>query len=285
MAPSVTLLLPHLPRSEAEAAVSSALMAQPNRVIYQFPISHYCEKTRWHMDVKGLGYKLRNLLPGTHILVTRWRSGDRTVPVLVDNGRTIGDSTTIAHYLEENYPGASLLPKSGAERARVLEVESYFDDLLGPAVRKWVYGHALATPGTVEALFFRDYSAGGRLAGRFIAPVLEREIRRLYRIDAPGIEEASREIDVAIDRLEEMIDGDPTRYLVGNSLTLADVTAAALLAPLVAPPGSPWTNVERPEVLPPRRELLRARPAGQWVLARYANDRGSSALTQGSIGR
>jgi glutathione S-transferase len=251
-------------------------MADTKRVLHQFPISHYCEKTRWHMDVKGLGYELRNLLPGFHILVTRRMAGGRTVPVLVDGGRAFGDSTEIALHLEEKYPNAPLLPKDTAARARVLEVESYFDELLGPAVRKWVYGSALKTRGMIPELFFRGYDATGRFAGKFIGPVLEREIRRLYRIDDAGVEEASRHIDEAVDHLEQLIDGDPSRYLVGNGLTLADLTAAALLAPLVAPPGSPWTNVERPAVLPPRREQLRARPAGQWVLARYRNDRGAA---------
>ena len=55
------------------------------RVLHQFPISHYCEKTRWHLDWKGLTYTTRNLLPGVHLVVNRRLGGAGTVPLLVDD--------------------------------------------------------------------------------------------------------------------------------------------------------------------------------------------------------
>ena len=39
--------------------------------LYQFPISHFCEKIRWTLDYKGLSHKTRNLLPGLHVLKTK----------------------------------------------------------------------------------------------------------------------------------------------------------------------------------------------------------------------
>jgi glutathione S-transferase len=252
-------------------------MSEARRVLHQFPISHYCEKTRWHLDLKRLDYRLRNLLPGVHGVVNWKVAGLRTVPVLVDNGRAVGDSTAIALYLEEQYPEAPLLPRDPTERARVLETEAYFDETLGPAVRSWVYGSALGTPRMVRMLFFRGYDTLTRAAGPVLmGGVLEREIRRMYRLDDARIAEASRQIDEAAARIEQLIDGDPSRYLVGGGLTLADITAASLLAPLVGPPESPWTGFSGPAVLPIRRQALLARPAGQWVLARYANDRRSN---------
>jgi glutathione S-transferase len=100
----------------------------------------------------------------------------------------------------------------------------------------------------------------------------------MYRIDDAGIETASREIDASIDRLEQLIDGDPDRYLVGDGLTLADITAASLLGPLVAPPSSPWPlDQPVPASFEARREALRARPAGKWLLKRYEKDRPESS--------
>lgn len=65
-------------------------MSQKERILYQFPISHYCEKTRWNLDAKGLPYEVRNLVPGVHVLVVKRLTGTRTVPVLVDQGKALG---------------------------------------------------------------------------------------------------------------------------------------------------------------------------------------------------
>ena len=70
------------------------------RILYQFPISHYCEKSRWQLDYKGLAYRTRNLLPGPHRLRTQWMARINTLPVLRDGQRVVGDSTKIAYYLE-----------------------------------------------------------------------------------------------------------------------------------------------------------------------------------------
>jgi glutathione S-transferase len=253
-------------------------MSDERRVLLQFPLSHYCEKTRWHLDLKGLGYEVRNLLPGPHVVIN-WRLGaDRTLPLLIDGSTAIGDSTAIALHLEDRYTQAPLLPPAGTARERVLEMEAYFDDTAGPAVRRWAYGEAMKTKGMVRSLFFRGYDGLGRFVGYGLAGVLEHELRRMYRIDDAGIETAAREIDASVDRLERLIDGDPDRYLVGNGLTLADVTAASLLGPLVAPPSSPWPlDQPVPASFEVRREALRSRPAGQWLLNRYAKDRAPCA--------
>ncbi len=60
------------------------------RILYQFPISHYCEKTRWQLEHKGLDYRTRNLLPGPHRLRTQWLARINTLPILRDGDRTVG---------------------------------------------------------------------------------------------------------------------------------------------------------------------------------------------------
>ena len=113
-----------------------------HRVLYQFPISHYCEKARWMLDRKGLAYREHNLLPGPHRLFTRARSGVNTVPVLRDGKRLVGDSTRIAYYLEKYYPDAPLLPDAPEARQQVIELEQQFDRY-GAHVRRWLYGQLL----------------------------------------------------------------------------------------------------------------------------------------------
>ena len=86
------------------------------RVLYQFPISHYCEKTRWQLTCKGLAFTASNLLPGPHRLRSQWMARINTLPILRDGERVVGDSTKIAYYLEKYYPSLPLLPTEAEAR-------------------------------------------------------------------------------------------------------------------------------------------------------------------------
>jgi glutathione S-transferase len=246
-----------------------------SRVLHQFPISHYCEKTRWHLDWKGLPYRVRNLVPGVHRLVNRRLGGAGTVPLLVDQGRAISDSTDISAYLDATYPERVLLPEGGAGRARVLELEEYFDETFGPAVRRWTYALAMSRPGMVGELFFSGYGpVAKKLGPPILGRPLEKVLYRMYRLGPGSKEKAEKKIEAALERLESELAGDPSRYLVGDTLTLADVTAASLLAPLVGAPESPYATAGAGDAeIAARRASLRERVAGRWVMNRYAQDR------------
>ncbi|HET6337666.1 MAG TPA: glutathione S-transferase N-terminal domain-containing protein, partial [Polyangiales bacterium] len=106
------------------------------RVLYQFPLSHYCEKVRWVLDHKGVTYRIHNQLPGPHAFMNRRRTGSPTVPVLVEQGKAIGGSHAIAMHLEAVGGDKPLLPKSRAAQTVLDETVSYFDHVVGPAVRR-----------------------------------------------------------------------------------------------------------------------------------------------------
>jgi glutathione S-transferase len=253
-------------------------MAPSDIALYQFPISHYCEKTRWNLDAKGLSYRIENLLPGPHRQVTkRLTKGQRgTVPVLVDGGTVVSDSTDIALHLEQAHPSTpALIPASGPERERVLELEAYFDEA-GKHVRRWVYSTLFTSGADVKPLMFGAFPLPLRLFGHALFPLIKWGIRRQYTLTPPKVEESRVKILEGLDRLEREIQGDPSRYLVGASLSIADITAASLFSPLVAAEGSPYA-VQPGEVVPPEiagfRAAVLARPAGQWLLRRYQEDR------------
>ncbi len=215
-------------------------MSPPERLVYQFPISHFCEKTRWNLDAKGLAFRVHDVVPGWHILAMRRLSPRRTVPVLVDGASVVTDSVAISAHLERAYPDTSLLPADAPSRARALELEGWFGLHAGRAVRQFMYGHVGARAGGMVEILFEPYPPAVRLAGKVAARLLEPAMKKKYRIDADGVAGARRTIDEALDRLERETGGDPARYLAGDALSIADITAASLLAPIVAPPGSPW---------------------------------------------
>jgi len=241
------------------------------RTLYQFPISHYCEKTRWHLDHKGLAYQVNDLFPGLHRLQSRRLAGIDTLPILRDGAEVVGDSSTIALYLEQHYPDAPLLPADAEQRTAVLELEEHFDRM-GVHVRRWLYGQ-IRDWRTVMLAMLKPYRPLFGLRDA-LKPVLRNGVLRLYGVTPPRVEKSRLELLEGLKLIEQLTDNDPARYLVGERLSLADIAAAALYAPIFTPAGTPWAEIsghdgETQGFL----DELHARPAGQWIMRRYAEDR------------
>src|SRR5215831_7251103 len=110
-------------------------------VLWQLEISHYNEKVRWALDYKRIPHIRRSLLPGVHLIVARRLTGGEvnTTPVLTIDERSIGDSTRILAAIEERWPDRPLYPADPDQRARALDLEEFFDEQLGPHIRRAVY--------------------------------------------------------------------------------------------------------------------------------------------------
>ena len=73
-----------------------------------------------------------------------------------------------------------------------------------------------------------------------MTPIIKGALRRQYRIYPPEMEESLTEGARGAGPVERELQNDPSRYLVGSSLTLADITAASLLSPIARVEGSPY---------------------------------------------
>ncbi|HZR84162.1 MAG TPA: glutathione S-transferase [Candidatus Binatia bacterium] len=244
-------------------------------VLWQFTASHYNEKARWALDWKGLPYRRRSLLPGLHVPTIFWMTGQKSVPVLTIDGLTIADSTRIIETLEMRKPDPPLFPADPVARRRALELEDFFDRELGPHLRRAVFDAVLGDSDYACALFTQDAKPLARRAYRTMFPA----VRLVMKIDL-GIDDEraalSRDrVARAFDRLESEL--QPSGYLVGDRFTVADLTAAALAAPLVQPPEFPYAWPPSP---PDAAVRLRAdyvdRPGFRWVQEMYRRHRGRS---------
>jgi glutathione S-transferase len=103
-------------------------------------------------------------------------------------------------------------------------------------------------------------------------------MRRRFEIGAKAAEQSRAKMVAAVDRLEREI--SPSGYLVGDSFTVADLTAAALLYPVARPPEFPYPMVADDNLPDSWREFLDSlaqRPSGRWVAEIYRRHRGASA--------
>jgi len=237
--------------------------------LWQLEYSHYAEKARWALEYKGIDHVRRSPVPGAHIPIALalTRGAQPTVPVLQIDGRTIGDSTEIIAALESIHPEPPLYPIDAAERARAIELEDWFDENLGPHTRLLsfyeliqepeVFGEVAAT--AVPGPLGKAKPVVGAYARAFTS-------LRFGANSDEAAERAREAIGMALDKLEAELEQGNGEFLVGDRLSVADVTAASLFYPVVLPPEGPLDpELPRPPALERFRQSLSDRRGFKWV--------------------
>jgi glutathione S-transferase len=246
-------------------------------VLWHLEISHYNEKARWALDLKGIAHVRRAVTPALQELTARRLRAGRTVPILELDGRVIGDSTKIIEAIERRWPEPPLYPVDPDERSRALDLEDYFDEQCGPDARRVLFADNLAEPEKFLALLYgADHSRMGLL--KTVSPLFSRVVKRRFQIRPETVEESREKVRAAFDRIEAGV--GPSGYLVGDSFTVADLTAASILAIIVIPPEFPYIKLhpdQRTAQSQRFRDSLKDRPGFKWVEDMYARHRGASA--------
>jgi glutathione S-transferase len=230
------------------------------------PFSHYCEKARWALDATGIAYREEPHAPIAHLRATR-AVGGKTVPVLVHEGGVLCDSTDIAHHASAlASPERRLVPDDGDARARVLALEEEFDETLGEDARLLAYYHLLTDPKAARGFVGRMLPIRIPLAAYVVTPLFRAMIFRKYRVSRENARLAEERVRALFARLGDTVEKEG--YLVGGRFTLADLTLAALSAPMLAPPEHPVTG-RMPRPPAPSLDALRA-DLGDTAIGRHA---------------
>lgn len=238
--------------------------------LYQFPISHYCEKVRWALDYKKIEYEERNLLPGFHVLTTKKLATDSSLPILVHDGEVVQGSGSIITYLDEKFPARSLTPENSKLKAEALEWEQYVDNEIGIPVRRTFYHILLDYPDVIIPLYTQKGPWYGKIILTSVFPILKKKMRDLMDISQESAQRSRHQLIAAVDKLYSRL--QEHEYLVANQFTRADLAAASLLAPLyrLDKYGLNWPG-RFPEQLEELIEELRDKTG--WVVDFYERDR------------
>lgn len=244
-------------------------MSPTEPTLWQIEISHFSEKGRWALDYKQVVHRRRSPLPGTHIPIAFWltRGAQKTFPVLQLDGRTVGDSTAVIAAIEERYPEPPLYPADPEQRRRALELEDFFDEELGPYMRLLAFYELINEP----EMFAEIASASvpsplGRAKGFVGAYARTYASLRFGANNSDAAVAARVKIATAMDRLDAELAASGGEYLVGESFSVADLTAASLFYPLVGPPEGPVSpDSPTPPAMESFRDGLRDRPGYLWV--------------------
>jgi glutathione S-transferase len=245
-------------------------------VLWHLKVSHYNEKARWALDYKGIPHVRRAVTPGNHAKIAQRVWGGRTLPALELDGHAIGDSTEIIRELETLGPEPALYPADPAERRRALELEDFFDEELGPHLRLLFIHHVLPEPRLLLGAFAPDLSAARRASARATYPLIRRRTVDMLGIDEPSVKQAWEKVNVGCERFAAEL--SPSGHLVGDDFTVADLTVAALLSPVVAPGQFPYPQPQRDHPrLAPVRAPIEDSGAGAWTREMYGRYRARSA--------
>ncbi|MFL5823296.1 MAG: glutathione S-transferase family protein [Solirubrobacteraceae bacterium] len=259
------------------------MASAPRTTLWHITISHYSEKARWALDYKSIPHRLRALVPGAHIPVALWLTRGRhyTVPVLDLGSQRIGDSTAIIAALEQRHPEPPLYPRAPAQRRRALALEEWFDEELGPYIRRFVFHELGRDRERFAELGAKAAPQAFRLMGPAGATCASTLTGLRYRARSDDASEAARmKVIAAIDRLEAELGAND--YLVGDGFSVADLTAAALLYPLVLP-SEAYVTIERmPAPVEQLRARLRKRRGYRWVQEMFRRHRHPAEAPNGS---
>jgi glutathione S-transferase len=170
-------------------------------ILYGSSLSPFVRKVLAYATEKGIELDVVPLGPEPNPDF-RAVSPFRKMPALADGDYSLADSSAIIHYLEAKYPEPVLIPADPQLRGRTIWFDEFGDTILAACGAK---------------MFFN----------RVVAPRL---------LKRPGDENAAAtaerdELPPILDYLETVVpDGDG--YLVGDSLTLADIAVASPFANL-----------------------------------------------------
>ena len=197
--------------------------------LFQFPISHYCEKVRWALDHKGIPYRIVNVLPGFHRQTIGKLAPKTCVPVLCDDELVVQDSTAIINYLDARYPNPPLTPGDPDASRKALEWEEYLDEEIGVTLRLWFYYHLLPDHRLALKFLLKDAPAHEQPHFMLAYPEISQAMIRHMNISAETASQSEQRLCAAFDRLDEALDG--RSFLVEDRFSRADLTACALLSP------------------------------------------------------
>lgn len=167
--------------------------------LYHAPLSPFCRKVRLTLAEKRIEAELieeRYWEPSAEFLR---RNPAGKVPVLRLDGKVLSESQAICEYLEETVPTPALMPRDAETRYEVRRICAWFDDKFHNEV-------------TSKLLYER----------------VNKKMQGQGYPDSKNVKSGAGRIKYHIDYLGWLL--DQRRWLAGDMMTLADITAAAHLS-------------------------------------------------------
>jgi len=199
-------------------------------LLIQYKYSPFCLKVAKVMDYKGIPYKTMNLLPLFNKKFIKDLSGQELLPVIKHKGNIIYDSTEIAKYLDNIYPEPSIYIKDNQDlNNEVLLLEDWADEIFEPLFGKLALMYLLEHPEFINET--DDYNLDidfidknkDKISPFIVKSMLKKQNTKLE--EKTNIKIKARE---CLSLVKTKIKNN--KFLVGDKLTIADITLASHLS-------------------------------------------------------
>jgi len=210
--------------------------------------SHYCEKSRWSLEKAGIAFEEEGRAPFFHIPVVRSAGGNRTTPVLLTSDSIQKDSVDISHWIQQNHLSKwKPYGDNPEEQTQIRELEKEFGRKLGVLTRLLTYHFLLPHKKLVlDVMSYNTPSHEINWISR-LYPAFSFMMRRAMNVNAQNAKRAHSAILQIFEDIEERAKGE---FLVGHTLSIADISFASLSAPILSPAKYGVTTVPKFSKLP-----------------------------------
>lgn len=247
--------------------------------VITFPPSADSETGRWALDYYGIPVDERRHAPPFIFAAIGLNKGKK-FPLYLGEGLLLnGVEQILDHFNERSSEARQLTPPE--HRAAIEAHWKRFNATMGAAVVTWAYTNLLPH----RSIMIRPLSMGSpayqQWFVRLFYPIPKRMLWNALKLSKPKADEALETIKDTFAYVEDRLSDNRT-WLVGDRMTLADLSFAVSGAPLVLPEGyGGYPNQPGPiptlEQWPAEQrsiiEQMRQTRAGQFILRMYSEER------------
>jgi glutathione S-transferase len=203
-------------------------------VLYWQSVSHPSQAARKMLDLKGVDYRLADVLPlnqRLHMRLAGFRGG--TVPGLKLDGKKIQGSRAISRAIDARWPDPPLFPAEPELRARVEEAERWGDEEFQPLPRR-LFRYAAATDSDLRRKVVRAQGLPAPdVVAAVMVPALAYYARAVEsdgrRADEPGVRADLGALPGMLDHADELLATGTLSLEPPNAATVQVLATVRLL--------------------------------------------------------